>query len=78
MFNVLSSATEARPAGDTRVLGVSRGKRKKWDLLLLGVGCLVYLQVSSRPVSMANLIVARTASIFGVHVSGSDGAFPPR
>jgi hypothetical protein len=77
VFNILSSATEARPAGDTRVLGVSRGERMRWDLLLWGVGCLFYVP-SSRPVAMANLIVARTASIFGVHVSGSDGAFPPK
>jgi hypothetical protein len=29
VFNVLSSATEARPAGHTRVLGFGRGKRKE-------------------------------------------------
>jgi hypothetical protein len=34
--------------------------------------------VSSRPVAMANLIVARTASMFGFHFSGSDGAFLPQ
>ena len=34
--------------------------------------------MSNRPVAMANLIVARTASIFGVHFSGSDGAFSPK
>jgi hypothetical protein len=34
--------------------------------------------VLSRPVAMANLIVARTASMFGFHFSGSDGAFPPQ
>jgi len=46
VFNVLSSATEARPAGDTRVLRVGRGERK-WDLLSWGVGCLFYLHVQS-------------------------------
>jgi hypothetical protein len=77
VFNVLSSATEARPAGDTRVLGVSRGERKN-GIYYCWVLAAWSISMSSRPVSMANLIVARTASIFGVHVSRSDGAFPPR
>jgi hypothetical protein len=34
--------------------------------------------VSSRLVAMAYFTVARTASIFGAHCSGSDDAFPPR
>jgi hypothetical protein len=29
-------------------------------------------------VAIANLTVARTASMFGVHSSGSEGAFPPK
>jgi len=43
---------------------------------LVLVGCPA--SISSRPVAMANLIVARTASIFGVHVAKSVGAFPPK
>ena len=34
--------------------------------------------VLRRPVAIAYFTVARTASMFGVHCSGSDGAFPPR
>ena len=34
--------------------------------------------MSSLPVAMANLIVARTARMSGVHLSPSDAAFPPR
>jgi hypothetical protein len=34
--------------------------------------------VSSRLVAMANMMVARTASIFSIHVSGSQSAFPPK
>jgi hypothetical protein len=48
---------------------VGRGVYYPWVLV-----CSV--SVSSRPVAMANLIVARTASIFGVHMSGSNSAFP--
>ena len=33
---------------------------------------------SSRPVAIAKRIVARTASISGVHVASSVAAFPPR
>lgn len=34
--------------------------------------------ISSRPVVVVNLIVVRTASMFGDHVSRSNGAFPPK
>jgi len=34
--------------------------------------------VSSRPVAIANRIVAWTACMFGVHFASSDGDFPPR
>ena len=47
-----------------------------------GCHCCVLLacctSLSSRPVAMANLLVARTASMFGVHFSGSDRLFPPK
>lgn len=46
-------------------------------LLLLGVGSL-FTYLSSRLMAIANLIVARTPSIFGVYVSRSDGAFPAK
>ncbi len=56
------------------------GTRGCWGLFgftaVGGVLAAFSTSMSSRPVAMANLIVARTASIFGVHVSGSDRAFP--
>jgi len=63
MFSVLSSANEARLAGDEGA----------WGGL---VGCSG--SISSRLVAIAYLIVARTASMFGVHCSRSVGSFPPR
>ena len=58
-----------------RVLGVI-GVRDRNKIYCCGVSAAGSASISSRPVEMANLIVARTASMFGVHVSGSDGAFP--
>lgn len=43
-----------------------------WELLPF---CISLFSFSvSRPVAIANLIVARTTSILGVHFSGPDGA----
>lgn len=50
-------------------------REKKW-IYCCRVLAVCSTSMSSRPVAMANLIVARTASVFGVHASGSDGAFP--
>jgi hypothetical protein len=60
------------------VLEVSWAKEKEWNYYYAVLVAACCVSVFSRPVARANLIVARTASIFGVHVSGSDGALPPR
>jgi hypothetical protein len=54
------------------------GVRERSGIYCCGVLAACSTSMSSRPVAMANLIVARTASRFGVHVSGSDRAFPPK
>ena len=64
MFNVLSSATEARPAG-ARGCGELVGVREKGCNLLLLWDAACSISISSRHVAMANLIGVRTASIFG-------------
>jgi hypothetical protein len=44
---------------------------REWDeIYCCGVLAAYSTSMSKRPVAMANLIVARTASMFGVHVSG--------
>ena len=63
------------------------GTQGCWELVGVRKGNRIYCcrvsdacsaSMSSRPVAIANLIVARTASIFRVHISGSDRAFPPK
>ena len=77
MFNVLSSATEVCPAHiQGYVLVVSYVTRRGNYCCGVLVACSV--SVFNRPVAIAYLIVARTASMFGAHFSGSDSALPPK
>jgi hypothetical protein len=59
------------------VVWISQVKKEGWNH-----NCEVLVaystSISSRPVAMAYLTVARTASMFGAHGSRSDGAFPPK
>jgi hypothetical protein len=64
VFSFLSSAAEA-----ICLLLIIRGRRGlsvSVDKMLLAEWCSCHL-CSRRPVAIANLIVARTASMFGVH-----------
>ena len=73
VFNILSSAAEARLLLWPRVEidGVGNdGERGGWWIR--------QVVLSSRPVAIANRIVARTAVMSGVQDLSSVGVFPPR
>jgi hypothetical protein len=53
------------------------GVRERNMVYYCGVLATCSTFMPSCPMAMANLIVARTASIFDVYVSRSDGEFPP-
>ena len=72
MFNVLSSAAEARLLFLARV-GIQRIGNDDERMIVIR-----QVVLSSRPVAIANLIVARTAVRFGIQSLSSVGVFPPR
>lgn len=71
MFSVLFSAIEAGPAKGTRVRVCGLvGVGGVYEDCRCGILVKCSMSVSSRPVDIAYLTVARTASMFGAHVVG--------
>ena len=78
VFSVLFSAIEARPAGHEGEGEVSGGEVGRDFVAVNYTSTFLSVSALRRFVTIANLIVARTAFILGRHLSVSDGDFPPR
>lgn len=72
VFSILSSAAEAR------LLSRHESRYKASEMMVIGGWWIHQVVLSSRPVAMANRIVARTAVRFGVQDLSSVDVFPPR
>ena len=81
MFSMSYLQRLKRDRWATRVRGVVKNGGGEGALKPLLGAWLAALRSSSLPnrtMAVAYLIMARTASILGVQLYGSDGAFPPR